>query len=120
MKKIFVCIIAFVLAVTATCMFVGCNNQKEEVATVTSISAKVASGTTFKVGDSFDATKVTVTATLSDKTTRTVSTTAALSFDRAAMELDSDGKFTKAGTYTVKVTYSDWSTDMTLTVSAND
>ncbi len=118
MKKFFTCILVFVLAVTATCLFVGCtNDKKDDVETVTSISAKIASGTTFVVGDAFDSSKITVTATLSDKTTRTVSNTSAIAFDRSTLKLDSDGNFTEAGTYTVKVTFADVSTTVSLTVA---
>lgn len=118
MKKFLTCILVFVLAITATCLFVGCtNNKNDDVTDVTGISASVVSGTVFTVGSAFDASKITVTATLSDKTTRTVSTTAAVSFDRAAMHLDSDGNFTQDGTFTVKVSYSDWSTTVDITVA---
>lgn len=118
MKKFFTCMLVFVLAITATCLFVGCtNNNDDDVQTVKSISAKVVSGTTFVVGDAFDSSKITVTATLDDNTTRDVSTTSAIAFDREAMKLDSDGNFTEAGTYSVKVTFADVSTTVSVTVT---
>ncbi len=119
MKKTLACILMLVVAVTALCTFVGCTSDKEEeVPAITSISAKVASNADFNVGEKFDSKYITVTAKLDDKTQSEVSTTAAVSYDLAALKLDDDGNFTEAGEFTLEVTYSDWSTTVVVKVAA--
>ena len=60
---------------------------------------------------------VTVTAALSDKTSRKVTTAAAIEYDLASLELDSEGKFTEAKEYTLKISFAGVSTELTFTVS---
>lgn len=119
MKKFISIVLMVILTITAVAVFVGCNDKEEtEVPAITGITAKVSKDANFKVGTAFDSKYITVTATLDDKTTKTVATTAAISYDLEALELDEDGKFTSAKDYNLKVTYSDWSTTVTIKVKA--
>ncbi len=119
MKKFLAVVLMVVLSLTAVFVFVGCTNDKDsDVPTITGITAKVSSDANYKVGSAFDTKYITVTASLSDKTTKAVSTTQAISYDYSALKLDNDGKFTEAGDYQLKVTYSDWSTTVTVKVKA--
>ena len=119
MKKIISVVLMVVLCVTAVAVFAGCTNDDEtKVPEITGISAKVSSDAKYTVGSAFDSKYISVTASLSDKTTKAISTTSAISYDLAALKLDSDGNFTEAGEFTMKVTYSDWSTNVTIKVKA--
>ncbi|MBO7156664.1 MAG: hypothetical protein J6V83_04595 [Clostridia bacterium] len=119
MKKLLACILMLVVAVTALSTFVGCTSKDEEaVPAITAITAKVSADADFNVGEKFDSKYITVTAKLDDKTTSAVSTTAAISYDLAALKLDDDGKFTEAGNFDLKVTFSDWSTTVVIKVAA--
>lgn len=119
MKKIISVVLMVVLCVTAVAVFVGCTNDKDtKVPEITGISAKVSSDANYTVGSAFDSKYISVTASLDDKTTQAVATTAAISYDLSALKLDADGNFTEAGEFTMKVTYSDWSTNVTVKVKA--
>lgn len=117
MKKIISVILMVVLCVCAISVFVGCTQDKEtDVPKITSISAKVSSDANFTVGSAFDSKYITVTASLDNKTSKAVVTTSAISYDLSAIKLDNDGNFTEAGEFTMKVTYSDWSTNVKIIV----
>lgn len=117
MKKILACVLMVVLVVTAVFVFVGCTNNKEEkVPAITGITAKVASDANYTVGSAFNSKYITVTASLDNKTTKAVSTTAAISYDLSDIKLDENGNFTEAGEFVMDVTYSDWSTTVTIKV----
>lgn len=119
MKKILVVLLMVVLSFTMLFVFVGCSNDKEtEVPEITGITAKVSSDANYKVGSAFDSKYITVTASLNDKTTKAISTTSAIKYDLSALKLDNDGKFTEEGDFQMKVTYSDWSTTVTIKVKA--
>lgn len=117
MKKILAVVLMVVLSLTLVFVFVGCTNDKDtEVPEITAITAKVASDANYKVGSAFDSKYISVKATLTDKTTKAISTTAAIRYDLDALKLDNDGKFTEAGEFQMQVTYSDWSTTVTVKV----
>ena len=119
MKKFLAVILMVVLSLTLVFVFVGCTNDKDtKVPEITGITAKVSSDANYKVGSVFDSKYITVTASLNDKTTKAVSTTSAIKYDLSALNLDDEGKFTAAGDYEMKVTYSDWSTMITIKVKA--
>lgn len=119
MKKLFAIVLLVVIAMATLFVFVGCTNNKEEtVPAVTGITAKVATDAKFTVGSQFDSKYITVVASLDDKTTKTVSTTAAISYDLADIKLDAEGKFTEAGQFEMDVKFSDWSTKVTIVVKA--
>ncbi|MBQ8178645.1 MAG: hypothetical protein IJ033_05570 [Clostridia bacterium] len=119
MKKIIACVLMVVIAVATLCVFVGCTNKDEEaVPAITGITAKVASDANYKVGSAFDSKYITVTASLDNKTTKVVSTTAAISYDLSDIKLDADGNFTEEGEFTMDVTYSDWTTQVKVKVKA--
>ncbi len=118
MKKFIVCILMVVIAVATVCVFVGCTDKNEEtVPAITGITAKIASDANYKVGSAFDSQYITVTATLDNKTTKVVSTTAAISYDIDEL-VDDEGYFKEAGEFTIDVTYSDWTTQVTIKVNA--
>ena len=119
MKKILACVLMVVIAVATLSVFVGCTNKnEEEVPAITGITAKVAKDANYTVGSAFDSKYITVIASLDNKTTKTVSTTAAISYDLSDLKLDADGNFTEAGDFVMDVTYSDWSTTVTIKVKA--
>ncbi len=119
-KKVFALVMMVVLAVTALFVFVGCNdkNADDEIPAVTGITAKVASDANYTVGKAFDSSYITVTASLDDKTTKAIATTAAISYDLTALKLDKDGNFTEAGSFELTVKYSDFSTTVTVKVNS--
>lgn len=119
MKKIFACVLMVVIAITTIFVFVGCNDKNENaVPSITGITAKVATDANYTVGSKFDSKFITVIASLDDKTTKTISTTAAISYDLTDIKLDVDGNFTEAGEFEMDVKYSDWSTKVVIKVKA--
>lgn len=116
-RKIVSLILIAALCLGIVAMAAACKKSDSDVPTVTSIKAELASDTAYKVGDEFDSSDITVTATLSDKTSRKVTTAAAIEYDLASLELDSEGKFTKAKEYTLKISFAGVSTELTFTVS---
>ncbi len=99
MKK--VSVLVLVLLIFACTVVLTACNEKSDVMTVTSYEI---ADSTYTVGDTFDKTKVSITATKSDGTTAAVSKNLAFGEESiASLSLDEDNKLTKAGTFTVKV-----------------
>ncbi|NCA92505.1 hypothetical protein EOM82_04550 [bacterium] len=99
MKKVSVLLLV-VLVFACSVILTACN-EKSDVVTVSSYEI---TESTYTVGDTFDKTKVSITATKSDGTTAAV--TKNLTFGEesiASLSLDEDNKLTKAGTYAIKV-----------------
>jgi len=105
MKKLIIvlCIVALV-AVSAAAL-TGCG-EKEETVSVTSISAEVGTGNIFYVGDSFDSTKFTITAILSDESEVTVTNTNGFFYDKSELQLV-NGKYSAEGKFMLKIVYLD-------------
>lgn len=97
MKKL-VSVIAIVLLIAAVaCVFTACEKDSDKLVDKYEIAESVV-----KMGDKHGT--PTITAHMSDGTTKTVSNH--LVFDEEdveALKLDKDGKYTEAGEYTVKV-----------------
>jgi uncharacterized lipoprotein YehR (DUF1307 family) len=105
MKKLIIVLFIVALVTVSAVALTACGD-KEETVTVTSISAKVGSGNVFYVGDSFDTTKFTITATKSDDTKVTVSNTNGFFYDKSDLHLV-NGKYSVAGTFTLRIVYLD-------------
>ena len=69
------------------------------------------------VGDAFDTSDITVTAILSNKEERKVTTTAAIEYDLDSLGLDDKGKFTQAKEYTLNIAFAGVKTTLTFTVA---
>ncbi len=115
MKKALLTVLVLVLTLTLGVALVACADQEE--LHVTAITAEVAEGATFKVGDAFDAELFVVKATLSDDSVKEVTTTAALAYDKSGLSLV-DGKYSKAGEVTLKISFSDFTTELKFKVEA--
>lgn len=105
MKKLIIVLFIVALVAVSAVALTACGD-KEETVTVTEISAKVGTGNVFYVGDSFDTTKFIITATKSDDTKVTVTNTNGFSFDKSELKLV-NGKYSEAGTFTLKIKYLD-------------
>jgi hypothetical protein len=117
MKTKVMFVILIVLSVVASFSLTACAPKEDELPEIISIEAKLDSTVSYSVGDVFDSSKITVTATLDDETERKVETVAALVFDSEDLLLDSEGKFTVSGTYELLVYYSTFSTILEINVA---
>lgn len=116
MKKLIVLvIIAAIVALSAVAM-VACTD-KEEVVRVDKIVLEVKSDAVFYVGDAFDASKFTITATLTDKTEVVVTNTEGVFYDKTGLKLAA-GKYSEAGKAKLKVIYLDkYESEVEITVN---
>jgi len=105
MKKLIILLFIVALVAVSAAALTGCGD-KEETVTVDGITAKVGSGNTFYVGDSFDSTKFTITAEMSDDTEVTMTNTSGCVYDKSGLQLV-NGKYSAAGTFTLKIVYLD-------------
>lgn len=98
MKKRLTIVLTAVLLIVAVLSLVACA-EKEETATV--VSYEIAESKV-NIGDTHGT--PTITAKMSDDTTKTVSKNLVYDADDVAkLQLDENNKYTKSGTYTVKV-----------------
>lgn len=99
MKKVSIVMLLLVVLTGVFCL-AACT-EKSEIITVDKYEITESK---YTVGDTFDKSKVVVTAYKSDETTATISKNLVLSKDGlASLALDADNKLTKAGTFTIKV-----------------
>ncbi|MBR1747921.1 MAG: hypothetical protein IJ735_06925 [Clostridia bacterium] len=97
MKKFLPIVAVVMVLISVAAIFVGCSSSSAQ----TTVTKYEIESTKVNVGDAF--VKPTITAYLSDGTTKTVSNNLIYKqADLDALELD-DNKFTKAGEYTVHV-----------------
>ena len=97
-KTILTTVTVLVLVLVSILVLTACDNEETD-ATVKSYEI---TDSKFDIGDTFAA--PTITANMSDDTTKTVANNLVYAADDyAALQLDADKKFTKAGTYDVKV-----------------
>lgn len=108
-------VIAICFAVAAAA--VACKKSDSDTPTVTAIKAAFAEDTAYVVGDAFDTSDITVTAILSNKEERKVTTTAAIEYDLDSLGLDDKGKFTQAKEYTLNIAFAGVKTTLTFTVA---
>lgn len=116
-KKIVSFVILMALVAASVCIVAACTDSSSDTPTVTSITAILADDVSYTVGDAFDTEDVTVTATMSDGTERTVETVAALEFALEALKLNDEGEFTEAGEYTLNVSFAGHAASVTFTVA---
>ncbi len=121
-KKAIALVLAIATVLGITLALTACNDDKENVPTVESISAKLAEDVDYSVGDVFDIDDVVVTCKLSDGTTKDVSVTAAIEYSfNAENVLDESGKFTAATgetPYVLNLTFAGKSTTLSIAVGA--
>lgn len=99
MKK--VSIVMLLLAVLIGVFCLSACTDKSDVITIVKYEITESK---YTVGDAFDKTKVTVTATKSDDTTATVTNNLVMGQEGIdSLALDADNKLTKAGTFIVKI-----------------
>ncbi|HKL73283.1 MAG TPA: hypothetical protein VJ903_00135 [Clostridia bacterium] len=100
MKKVFTVALVIIAVVTSLSLLTACSNEEEAPIVV---DYEIESNTYF-VGDTFDTSKVKVTANMSDDTTLPVDSNLFFTGnDKESLNLDEDGKFLKADTYKVNV-----------------
>lgn len=101
-------------------LFLGLTACKKEstVPEVVSIYAESSDKLTYTVGTAWSSSVITVYAVFNDDSESAVSTTAAIFYDVSVLKLDANGKYTEAGTFTLPIRFSDFSTTLTVTVSA--
>lgn len=125
MKKKFIFIPILIVVLALAIILSACASNKAEIKedTVISIEALVKPDSSFKVGDAFDKGKFEVYAVMSDKKTkRLIENQNSLVYNINEIKadgqniVDADGKFSKAGEFTLKVTFSDKSTNVTIKV----
>jgi hypothetical protein len=116
MKSKFVVLI-LIISLGCTLFLFGCTPEEETLPQIESIKAKLDSTVNYSVGDTFDSTKITVTAVLDDETERNVETVAAIVFDTSDLLLDTQNVFTESGTYNLVINYSAFSTELEIVVS---
>lgn len=113
MKKVLVTLLIVALAVCAAVSLVACKGEGE--LHIVSIEAKVKENTNYKVGDTFATSTLTLTAKLSDGTEEEITSTSSVTYDKTQLKL-SNGKFTEAGEFTLKVKFLSYETTVNLTV----
>lgn len=115
-NKIAVAVLTMILVCGMLFGLTAC--KKEATAPeIVSIYAKSTDKLTYKVGDAWNSSVIKVYAKFNDDTESPVSTTAAIYYDVSGLKLDSYGKYTEAGTYTLPIKFSDFSTTLTITVA---
>lgn len=116
-RKIVSLILVIALCFALTAAIVACKKSDSDTPTVTAIKAEFADDVAYVVGDAFDTSDITVTAVLSDKEERKVTTVAAIEYDLDSLGLDDKGKFTEAKEYTLKIGFAGVETTLTFTVA---
>ncbi len=97
MKKT-ITVIALIIVLTVSCFaLVACKDDASD------LHDFVIAEKTYKIGDVYASGDITVTATANEKTYNVDKNLVFVGDDADALKLDKDGKFTEAGTYTVKV-----------------
>jgi hypothetical protein len=120
MKNRFLLVVSIVLLVSILALIVvGCNSDKDEEPEILSIEAEFDKTVKLSVGDTFDKSKIKITAKLSDDTTRALKSESqtAVEYDLKALELDSSGKLTKAGKFEITVKFSTFETQLEINVT---
>ena len=121
-KKAMALAISVMMIIGITLALTACNNDKDNVPTVESISAKLAKDVSYSVGDTFDIEDVVVTCKMSDGTSKAVTTFAAIEYSFAGENvLDESGKFAAATTdtpYTLNLSFAGKTTTLSIAVRA--
>ncbi len=99
MKKIVVSLLVIVTVVMIATCFVACTKDEVGIESFNAIEDK-----TYYIGDTYKSSDIVLTAKMKDGTTANITKNLVFEGDDAqSLSLDENGKFTKAGTYVVKV-----------------
>ena len=105
MKKFIVVIMIAVMVAVSAVALAACTD-KEEVVSVQKIEAALVENTVIYVGDTFDAAKFVITATLSDNSKVKVTNTSGIFYDKSGLKLVNN-KYSESGELTLKIIYLD-------------
>ncbi len=118
-KTVLGMIFTIVIVVSMMFSFGGCSDDKNLDAEGNIIASKIVSFEVedykLYVGDKFNKDNIKITATLDDKTTQEVKNNRIYNqddLDKINDELNDDGEFTKAGTYTIRIYHLEERKDM--------
>ena len=115
MKKKIAVITMVVLVITLVLSLSSCN--KEEEVKIDKITIEYNKDNPYKKGSAFSTSDFTVTAHLSDDTTKEIQNN--LIWHTDVLELDDEGKFTKSGKFELKVDFLKYK-DISITITVND
>lgn len=116
MKSKFI-VLLLLISVGCTLLLFGCAPEEESLPQILSIKAKLDATVNYSVGDTFDSSKISVTAILDDETERNVETVSAIVYDTSELHLDTQNVFTESGTFDLVINYSTFSTQLEIVVS---
>lgn len=114
MKKKIAIIIMILILATLPMVLSACNDKDDEVK-INEITIEFNKTTDYKKGDVFSESDFTVTAHLSDKTTRTMSNN--LIWNTEGLNLNDKGEFTEAGEFTLIINFLKYKEEYKVTVT---